>query len=123
MNEPASTFASQQHHPVSRDLLDICKLLVVFLLILGLFSPTTVLAGDVFKGEALYQTHCELCHGANGRPVTPDAPNFTRGDGLIKPDAALSKTIRFGKNAMPSFEGVLSEKEIFDVISYLRTLY
>ena len=100
MNHSTSRTTSPNRQAWSRDMLDIFRLLVVFLFILGLFSPVTVFAGDIFKGEALYKAHCELCHGANGRPATPDAPNFSRGDRLIQADANLSKAIRFGKNSM-----------------------
>ena len=49
------------------------------------------------------------------------APNFTRGQGLMKPDALLYDTILKGKNAMPAFRGVLTEEQFYDVITYIRS--
>ena len=78
-------------------------------------------AADFFNGESIYKKYCESCHGVRGRGVIGGAPNFTRGQGLMKPDAALYETIVNGRNAMPAFRGVLEEDEFFDVITYIRS--
>ena len=78
-------------------------------------------AADFFNGESVYKKYCESCHGTGGRGVIGGAPNFARGQGLMKPDATLYDTIVNGKNAMPAFRGVLKEEEFFDVITYLRS--
>jgi mono/diheme cytochrome c family protein len=78
---------------------------------------------DVFAGEEIYRQHCELCHGPGGNPVLPDAPNFVRGDGLMQPDRMLAQAIRDGKNAMPGYYGILTDQEVIDVVTYLRTLF
>ena len=52
----------------------------------------------------------------------PNAPNFDRGDALLRPDFTLLASIRAGKNAMPAFQGILADREIMDVIAYVRTL-
>ena len=82
----------------------------------------TVQAGDVFKGAEVYALHCQQCHGADGRGVLPNAPDFTRGDGLMRTDLEVFKTIRSGKGIMPAFEGILDERETLDVITHLRSL-
>ena len=78
-------------------------------------------AADFFKGETLYKTYCQSCHGTSGQGVIGGAPNFARGQGLMKPDASLYDVIVNGKNAMPAYRGVLKEEEFFDVIAYLRS--
>lgn len=78
---------------------------------------------DSNKGGQLYGRHCAICHGASGRPVMPNAPSFERGDALLKPDMSLLAAIRAGKNAMPAFQGRLADRDIMDVIAYLRTLH
>lgn len=88
---------------------------------LGL-AGSSALAADIGKGGTLYATHCAACHGANGNPVMPNAPNFRRAESLLRPDAQLLATIRNGKGAMPAFFGVLRDREILDVVAYLRTL-
>ena len=79
-------------------------------------------AADIQRGGALYSTHCAVCHGAGGTPVFAGAPNFRRMESLMRPDLQLMAGIRNGKGAMPGFFGVLRDREILDVIAYLRTL-
>jgi len=79
-------------------------------------------AADVQRGASLYSLHCASCHGASGMPVMPGAPNFRRFDSLLRPDTMLLQSIRSGRGTMPGFMGVLKDREILDVIAYLRTL-
>ena len=93
--------------------------------LLGLALLTTCapsLSADTSKGQQLYSANCAMCHGQTGRSVLPNAPNFDRGEGLLRPDFALLAAIRAGKNAMPAFQGILADREIMDVIAFLRTL-
>ncbi|HWJ93796.1 MAG TPA: c-type cytochrome [Telluria sp.] len=80
-------------------------------------------AADSIKGRTLYQAHCASCHGATGRAVLPGAPNFDQGDGMMRPDITILMAIRAGKNAMPAFQGRLEDRDIMDVIAYIRTLH
>jgi len=80
-------------------------------------------AGDVFRGQELYQTHCEACHGSKGVATVPGVPNFSRGEGLMQPDARVHAVIVSGKNACPGSGGFLRDVETLDVLSYLRTLH
>jgi cytochrome c6 len=52
----------------------------------------------------------------------PDAPSFALGENLLQPDSSLLTSIKNGKNAMPAYEGILSDSDILDVVVYLRTL-
>lgn len=79
-------------------------------------------AADIAKGGSLYATHCAVCHGANGAPVMPGAPNFRRLETLMRPDMQLLLSIRNGKGTMPGYFGILRDREILDVVAYLRTL-
>lgn len=88
-----------------------------------LLVGTTAQAADPNKGRQLFTTHCAICHGASGKSVMPGAPNFDRGEGLLRPDFTLLAAIRSGKNAMPAFQGMLLDRDILDVIAYLRTLH
>jgi len=80
-------------------------------------------AGDVFRGEELYQTHCAACHGGKGLATVPGVPNFARGEGLMQPDAQVHTVIVSGRNACPGAGGILADVETLDLLSYLRTLY
>ncbi len=52
----------------------------------------------------------------------PNAPNFARGESMLQPDPVIATSIRNGINAMPAFQGVLSDSDIMNVVVYLRTL-
>lgn len=91
------------------------------LLALGLHG--TLQAADSIKGGRLYANHCARCHGASGISEMPGAPNFARGEAMLRPDMTLLSAIRTGKNAMPAFQGMLTDREIMDVIAHLRTLH
>ncbi len=95
------------------------RILVFTLLLLAL---TPLRAADVLKGQQVYQLHCANCHGADGRPVWPNAPDFTRAERLLQPDGNLVQSLRLGRAAMPGFAGVLSERDMRDVIAYVRSL-
>lgn len=101
------------------------KMLVLVRRMLTLCALATVApahAADVVKGGEIYALQCVSCHGRAGVNVMPAAPNFARGDGLMQPDFALLASIKNGKNAMPAYVGILNDREILDVIAYLRTL-
>ena len=94
---------------------------LVIALALGAAS-SGVQAADTIKGQRLYSANCAVCHGFNGRSVMPGTPDFNQGgDRLMRPDFTLLATIRAGKNAMPSFQGILPDRDIMDVIAYIRT--
>lgn len=86
----------------------------------GLWQPA--LAADPQQGRKLYKTHCENCHGANGAGQIPGAPDFLRGDALMKPDLELMRTLKAGRGMMPAYQGMFTEAELLDAIAYLRTL-
>jgi len=79
-------------------------------------------AADVFKGRDYYANYCEVCHSVDGRGKVPGVPNFARGEGLMYSDLNLLGVVQQGKGAMPAYRGLLSERQILDVIAYLRTL-
>jgi cytochrome c6 len=79
-------------------------------------------AADMFKGRQIYTSNCAICHGPTGRAVMPGTPNFARQEGILKPDMTLLATIRSGRNAMPAYQGILSDRDIMDVIAFIRTL-
>jgi cytochrome c6 len=88
----------------------------------ALLAPWAVHAADVMSGAQLYRQHCTGCHGGDGRPVMPLAPDFSRPGALFKPDLALLGAIRAGRGAMPAYVGQLRDREILDIVAHLRTL-
>ncbi|MCA9471890.1 MAG: c-type cytochrome [Nitrospirales bacterium] len=85
--------------------------------------------GSAAKGQAVYDRYCTNCHGPQGKgdgpigqALVPPAANLT----IIgkKSDDEILETIRKGRpgTAMPSWKNDLSDKEIHDILAYLRTL-
>lgn len=95
---------------------------LVALLVATLLAPGAALAANVIEGQRVYNQHCIGCHGPGGNSAIPNAPKFSRGERLMQPDMMLLATIKAGKMTMPSFNGILRDQEILDVIAYLRTL-
>jgi cbb3-type cytochrome c oxidase subunit III len=88
------------------------------------------------RGAALYTTYCWTCHGATGNGNGILSPLFeTQPQNLTAPqvlskrtDAELYNVIRQGGAAagrsagMPAWGGLLTQQEIWDLVSYLRRL-
>ena len=96
--------------------------IVLLLLSFATFGPGCANANSE-DGKEIYQRECAHCHGANGRPTVPDAPDFSRGESLIATDSRLLDRISRGNRAMPGYENILTDREILAVITYLRTLF
>lgn len=110
MNTP-----NQIRRPLRLTLFSSCLAVLVML-------PHSALAGDPVNGQKLYLNHCAGCHGPNGLSTMPNAPNLARSERLNQSDPAIVGKIRSGINAMPPFLGILKDNEIYDVVSYVRTL-
>ena len=89
-----------------------------------LLSTATVYAGDPFLGKATYQTHCQRCHGEDGRGQGGTAADFRQGGAqwLYRSDPELLTTLRNGMGVMPAYQGLLTDDELLNAITYLRTM-
>ena len=79
------------------------------------------------KGKRLFTRHCAGCHGSEGKGdgyklLGPDPANLTAPATRKKSDSALLGTIHEGKPNMPSWKGLLSNRDIQNVLAYIRTL-
>jgi len=95
----------------------------ILVLLLSLITPGLLMAASTIDGQVIYDRNCAMCHGSQGISMMASAPSFKRGDGLFKSDNSMRDHIRSGKGACPPFIGRLKDQQIYDVISYLRTLY
>ena len=96
---------------------------VLRLTALCLFAFSAVArAGDPFSGYTIYSQHCVQCHGEDGSGDKIQIPDFSRGEGLFQADHVLADTLKQGLGTMPAYQGLLSDNELADVITYLRTL-
>jgi mono/diheme cytochrome c family protein len=79
-------------------------------------------AADPSKGANLYSMHCANCHGPSGEPIWPGAPDFRRPGALMKPDSQLLTLLKQGRGVMPSYLGVMRDRDMYDLLAHLRTM-
>lgn len=109
----------------------------------GLLMPSDRKAVD--RGREIYLSNCASCHGIdlqgqaeNWRSLGPDGlmpapPHDETGHTWHHPDELLFRITKLGiaeaanlanyRSAMPSYEGVLSDREIIDVLSYIKSTW
>lgn len=77
--------------------------------------------------ENNYKTKCVACHGPDGTGATPagkalKVSDFHSPEMAKETDAELTTIITNGKDKMPKYGDKLKEKEIKDLVAYVRTL-
>ena len=86
---------------------------------------------DIARGKAIYQRHCQDCHGLTGRGDGPTAASlkvppadFQRFRSFLKSDEELLRTIEHGVvfSPMHSWRGQLTDGEMQDVVAHIRLL-
>ncbi len=89
-------------------------------------NPMPADKDSIARGEAIYNTHCALCHGEKGKGdgVTASTLNPRPAD-LTKharhhSDGDLAWKIAHGRGVMPGFKNVLTEEQIWDVVNFIR---
>jgi mono/diheme cytochrome c family protein len=103
--------------------------------LIGLFFAPVLHAqeypADSTRGKAVYERHCQTCHGVGGWGDGPDAKalkvapaNFHRFVSFLKSDEELLRTVEFGVvfSPMHSWRGQLTDGEMQDVVAYVRLL-
>lgn len=85
------------------------------------------------QGAAVYAQNCSACHGATGagdgpagKGLNPPPANLAWGSGMhmMRPDPYVYWTVEEGGapvgSAMPAFKGVLSDKDVWAVVTYVQ---
>jgi mono/diheme cytochrome c family protein len=88
-------------------------------------APSADAADDA--GAQTYKSNCVVCHGADGTGTPTGkslkAPDL-HSDAVQKMTAAQMITqVSDGKNNMPPFKSTLSDDQIKDVVTYVRTTF
>lgn len=78
-------------------------------------------------GADTYKTKCAMCHGADGTASGTmgkmyKIPSFKDPAVVKSTDAELMTITKDGKGKMPSYNGKLTDAQIKEVVSYIRTL-
>lgn len=80
-------------------------------------------AQSVEAGERLYQENCAQCHGADGAGIVGVYPPLD-GDPFVTAAEELPvQVVLQGRLLMPSFGNLLTDREVADVVSYIRTAW
>ena len=86
---------------------------------------------DIARGKAVYERHCQDCHGLTGRGDGPAGTSlkvppadFQRFRSFLKSDEELLRTIEHGVvfSPMHSWRGQLTDGEMQDVVAHIRLL-
>jgi mono/diheme cytochrome c family protein len=109
---------------------------IAALMALAVLSASAASAQDKEEGKKLYVTYCSSCHGDSGKgdgPAAASLPvkpaNHTDGNVMNKmSDKTLVDIISKGGQAagksafMPAWGASLREKQIADILAYLRSI-
>lgn len=73
--------------------------------------------------RVLYERNCAVCHGPRGEGTqlgTMKTPPLNSGAALTDPDERFFKQIADGGNGMPPFKHTLDDKQIEDLVRFVR---
>lgn len=78
-------------------------------------------------GEATYKAKCAMCHGPDGTGNTPvgksmKVRSLKSPEDIKATDAELFKQTKSGVGKMQGYAGKLTDGQIQDVVTYIRTL-
>ena len=98
---------------------------VAAILLLAAFTAAPAVAQS--SGADTYKAKCASCHGADGLATSGMAKAMKivsfKDPSMVKmTDAQLIAGTADGKGKMPAYKGKLTDAQIKDVVSYIRTL-
>lgn len=106
--------------------LSLCIGLLVEAPVLAVTSSSIELTGDLEHGAQLFAANCAGCHMGGGNVIqasrTLNLEDLQSHLEDYSEDhlAAIEYQIEYGRNAMPSYEGKLTDQQIADVASYVE---
>jgi mono/diheme cytochrome c family protein len=94
----------------------------------GRRNPIPRDAASIARGNELFQANCASCHGKDGRGDGRAAAALDPRPANLKtmarhhPDGDFAWKIANGRGAMPAWKGVLNEKQIWDLVNFVKSL-
>jgi cytochrome c oxidase subunit 2 len=95
-------------------------------------------AGNAYAGQQIYQANCATCHsldgstgvgptwqGLYGSQITLESGETVTADDAYIRESILQPNAKVHQGfppAMPSFQGLLNDQQLSDVIAFIRTL-
>jgi mono/diheme cytochrome c family protein len=89
-----------------------------FFILLAFSATATADEAAVRKGAKIYENNCSTCHGddlQNNSSIAFDLRRLKAGE-----HSRFVNSVLHGKNAMPSWEGVLTAEQIENLWVYVR---
>ena len=86
-------------------------------------APQPAAAKAGVTPRLLYERTCAVCHGPRGEGTqlgTMKTPPLNSGAALTDPDERFFKQITDGGNGMPPFKHTLDDKQIEDLVRFVR---
>lgn len=91
-------------------------------------TQTATVVQDSAQGKQLYETFCQICHGAGGKGDGtvqhgfPQPPDISQAVYRERKDGFLFHRITFGTAIMPGYGHALDAAERWQIVYYLREL-
>lgn len=106
---------------------DMFRVVAIFVaaMVLSFSIPMQIRAQE--HSDELFKTKCTVCHGANGDGNTAAGKglkmrDLRSGEVQKRADSQLTTILHCGKGKMPGYEGKLSDEQIAQLVSYVRSL-
>lgn len=94
----------------------------------ALGNPEPADAASVTRGQKFFGTYCAVCHGSDAKGMGPvstkfiPAPDITSDYYRGLPDGHFYYVMKRGSAVMPSYREALGERDIWDVVNYIREM-
>lgn len=94
-----------------------------------LINPTRDNPESLNRGKQVYEVHCQLCHGSEGRgdglvglKFVPAPMDLTLDYVQLQPDGQIYFTISHGSIAMPYYRDTIAEDDRWHVVNYVKNV-
>ncbi len=74
------------------------------------------------SGADTFKAKCAMCHGADGSKTTMGSKPLNGADVQKMSAADLTAIVENGKGKMPAYKGKLTDDQVKDVVTYVKTL-
>ncbi len=93
----------------------------------ALVNPIAISPESLARGREMYETHCIVCHGAQGRgngPVgqkfVPQPMELNLDYVQLQPDGQLFYTISHGSLAMPFYRQAIAAEDRWHLVNFIK---
>lgn len=90
-------------------------------------NPVPADNNSVARGKKVFLQNCSACHGENAEGLDAQSVGLEKNPPDLKervkmhPDGDFFWKIKEGRGEMPSFNGDLTDEQIWEVINYIRS--